>query len=73
MVGYSPWGRKESDTTEQLHSLSHILSDQYHKWLVATILDKVVPYYDCGGGYTTVHFDQNSLNHTFKVGTVYCI
>ena len=21
--GYSPWGRKESDTTEQLHSLTH--------------------------------------------------
>ena len=23
MVGYSPWGRKESDTTQQLHSLTH--------------------------------------------------
>ena len=23
LVGYSPWGRKESDTTEQLHSLTH--------------------------------------------------
>ena len=23
MVGYSPWGRKESDTTERLHSLTH--------------------------------------------------
>ena len=22
MVGYSPWGRKESDTTERLHSLT---------------------------------------------------
>ena len=22
-VGYSPWGRKESDTTERLHSLTH--------------------------------------------------
>ena len=22
LVGYSPWGRKESDTTERLHSLS---------------------------------------------------
>ena len=21
LVGYSPWGRKESDTTEQIHSL----------------------------------------------------
>ena len=23
MVGYSPWGRKELDTTERLHSLTH--------------------------------------------------
>ena len=23
LVGYSPWGRKESDTTERLHSLTH--------------------------------------------------
>ena len=23
LVGYSPWGCKESDTTEQLHSLTH--------------------------------------------------
>ena len=26
LVGYSSWGRKESDTTEQLHSLTHSLS-----------------------------------------------
>ena len=52
---------------------SHILSDQYHKWLVATILDRVVPYHDCGGGYTTVYFCQNSLNHTLKVALVYCM
>ena len=25
LVGYSPWGRKESDTTEQLHSLTHCM------------------------------------------------
>ena len=23
LVGYSPWGRKESDMTERLHSLTH--------------------------------------------------
>ena len=23
LVGYSPWGHKESDTTERLHSLTH--------------------------------------------------
>ena len=26
MVGYSPWGLKESDTTERLHSLTHSLT-----------------------------------------------
>ena len=26
LVGYSPWGRKESDTTEWLHSLTHSLT-----------------------------------------------
>ena len=25
-AGYSPWGHKESDTTEQLHSLTHSLA-----------------------------------------------
>ena len=25
LVGYSPWGRKELDTTEQLHLLTHLL------------------------------------------------
>ena len=25
-LGYSPWGRKESDTTERLHSLTHSLT-----------------------------------------------
>ena len=25
LVGYSPWGRRESDTTERLHSLTHAL------------------------------------------------
>ena len=24
LVGYSPWGRKESDKTERLHSLTHV-------------------------------------------------
>ena len=28
LVGYSPWGRKESDTTEQLHFTSFHFSDQ---------------------------------------------
>ena len=25
LVGYSPWGRKESDKSERLHSLTHVL------------------------------------------------
>ena len=32
LVGYSPWGCKESDTTEQLHSFTHEL---YRASLVA--------------------------------------
>ena len=27
LVGYSPWGHKESDTTEQLHSLTRLCSE----------------------------------------------
>ena len=29
MVGYSPWGGKESDTSERLHSLIHTSSDSF--------------------------------------------
>ena len=29
LVGYSPWGHKESDTTERLHSLTHSLTHTY--------------------------------------------
>ena len=28
LVGYSPWGRKESDTAEQLHFLSFL----FYRW-----------------------------------------
>ena len=36
LVSYSPWGRKESDTTERLHSLHTIVQGQP---------DKVIPPY----------------------------
>jgi len=29
LVGYSPWGRKESDTTERLHSLKFNFEKRY--------------------------------------------
>ena len=35
LVGYSPWGRKESDTTEWLHFTSHLLlfsKSDWNKW-----------------------------------------
>ena len=39
LVGYSPWGCKESDTTERLHSLTHppfsqsgALASNLHSW-----------------------------------------
>ena len=31
LVGYSPWGRKESDTTERLHFHFHILNEFVYK------------------------------------------
>lgn len=34
-----------------------------------TIWDKEsVPYLDCGGGYMSLHMQQQSLNYTFKMG-----
>ena len=33
-AGYSPWGRKESDTTEQLHSLTHLPVFRVHYLLL---------------------------------------
>ena len=30
LVGYSPWGRKELDTTEQLHTHTH--DDELYNW-----------------------------------------
>ena len=32
LVGYSPWGRKELDTTEQFHFLSYYSSFWRRKW-----------------------------------------
>ena len=34
LVGYSPWGRKESDTTERLHFLSFFLVVIYSKFRI---------------------------------------
>ena len=36
LVGYSPWGRKESDTTEHLHI--HILTMWRRKWQPTSVL-----------------------------------
>ena len=33
LVGYCPWGRKESDTTEQLHYLSIYRFSSSHVWM----------------------------------------
>ena len=35
LVGYSPRGRKESDTTEQLHSLTHLC---IYLWLCCVLV-----------------------------------
>ena len=36
LVGYSPWGCKESDMTEQLHSLTHTVLDYWFTCLWST-------------------------------------
>ena len=35
-LGYSPWGRKESDTTERLHSLTQINPEILELVIMAT-------------------------------------
>ena len=37
LVDYSPWGRKESDTTERLHSLTHYFSYFFLLWFITDI------------------------------------
>ena len=37
LVGYSPWGHKESDTTEQLHFLSFYSSFWRRKWQLTPV------------------------------------
>ena len=41
-VGYSPWGWKESDTTEQLHSLTHSERQRYQRSNCQYSLDREV-------------------------------
>ena len=36
LVGYSPWGHKESDMTERLHSLTQSWDDSFHNCLIAS-------------------------------------
>ena len=38
VVGYSPWGHKESDTTERLHFTHFILSHWRRKWQPTPVL-----------------------------------
>ena len=37
LVGYSPWGRKVSDTTEQLHFTSHIIAEKVLAYYILII------------------------------------
>ena len=36
LVGYSPWGHKESDTTERLSTHTHVNSGHGNVWTVQT-------------------------------------
>ena len=37
-MGYSPWGHKESDTTEEFHFLSFMLIDSFSKCSIVSLL-----------------------------------
>ena len=37
-MGYSPWGHKESDTTEKFHFLSFMLIDSFSKCSIVSLL-----------------------------------
>ena len=56
--GYSPWGRKESDTTEQLHSLQKQVRH-------ACSLDQLRDAH----GKTDLHFTEASRRHSGRMGT----
>ena len=67
MVGYSPWGCKESDMTEQLHFTSMFSQDQtgvmglgkeYHRGLGVPLMGII-----SGGTY---HYDLKSLKSLFS-------
>ena len=67
LVGYSPWGRKESDMTEQLHSLTLLQTTkpEYHNsflWLCCKTCGTFVPLIrdrtgiPCSGSHGSAEF-----------------
>ena len=56
--GYSPWGHKESDTTQQLHSLQKQVRH-------ACSLDQLRDAH----GKTDLHFTEASRRHSGRMGT----
>ena len=51
-VAYSPWGRKESDTTERLHSLTHSQKDSLSYWPAPTCTPSSVFHTGLGGDHS---------------------
>ena len=55
LVGYSPWGRKESDATEQLHfHFSMDLNNEY-RWLIILHRKDTTRHYVSPEGKTAQH------------------
>ena len=51
LVGYSPWGRKESDMTEQLHFLILIVSFSYNPIITfVNLLEDLFILQGCNSG-----------------------
>ena len=61
-VGYSPWSRKESDTTEQLHFLSfYCKKHQPRVHAIASLISK----HSHSTAFTIAHFHPQALLHAF--------
>ena len=78
LVGYSPWGRKESDTTEQLHFLQS-LGNRNLFWvleLISTYQSLITSYTHCRRKLSTqsilqgIHLAGNTQDFTFLTSSL---
>ena len=68
-MGYSPWGRKESDTTERLHFTTHAVHT-VHGVLRARILKwSAIPFSSGPRFVRTLHHDPSLLDGPTRHGS----